>query len=812
MRTQFCDILLGVFVKTFYKIRDKTKHNIIPCLLLLLISILGFLAVRTVLVGGEIAGWDHSFHFTNSYLTYRYFIREGYLLGYDSWHMYGWNPNMYYNPGTTYFVVFMYFVAFPLLDFKTIYTLCVVLSYVLLAPALYLFVYSLSGSKFAAWSSALIALTIFDEESSWTSVGWRQVHYIGMWPQRMGLVTGIFALGLFLNIFQDKKSFYAKIILLIISSWFCAWSLLSHVMMGIATLFAIIAILLFKIGEIFFDNQNDILNKLRKILGTSLITCAYVVLVVLSLSFWIVPLLETNDVFHGLYTLTWAVGPKIINETLNSYPSYFNIFIFIGPFMSLYRSRRRSFIGWVTYVFWCVLTFIFLYVNSLLLPSQLGVLGLLLVAVTYLLFIILKHCGKFLLLFLSFLYLYLATGPESYFFNIFGYQINLNNFPFFKYFAYAKFAGFARYILLAYFSIVACELITGIMKYALKKRDFERPAAVIFALFVALTFFQPIILGFINNTDLLANERYKKFRVIEEFPLYKQVDTLVHELPKIVKENNTYILIQDLSDNFADWKTFCHNHLVYEIPLIIHKPLVGGIVWTRYITQPISTTEYSKLFSLPNHFFAQNPLQLSLQMRILGISYIVIFDSELKESLRKSNYFEEVYSDGLFSVFKVKKFNAIITISYLDSLEANITNVKIQPNHIEFKLIGKPGKHYRIQIRMVNFPSWRITTKPKVITVQMLSYNPYILNGVSKVWGYPVGSKIPFIELEIVPSSPETLIQLSYNLENNGKTITIYTLIIESLVIIVCIVCSFIQRHTYLPKFKFISLKKKNTV
>ena len=185
---------------------QKIDVNIVAISSLAIIVIIGFLSVRTVLTGGEIAGWGHSFHFTYAYLTYYYFMPDGFLLGYDSWHMFGWSPNMYYNPGTTYFVAFTYKLLSLFTDFKTTYNLCVILSYLLLAPALYLFSFSLTKSRLVGLLSALASLTIFDQENPWTNVGWRQIYYIGMWPQRMGLVNGIFATGLFiLSLKSDEK-------------------------------------------------------------------------------------------------------------------------------------------------------------------------------------------------------------------------------------------------------------------------------------------------------------------------------------------------------------------------------------------------------------------------------------------------------------------------------------------------------------------------------------------------------------------------------------------------------------------------------
>ncbi|MCC6049610.1 MAG: hypothetical protein LM580_02825, partial [Thermofilum sp.] len=207
-----------------------------------LVTLVALLAVRTVVVGGEVAGWDHSFHLTNAYLTYFFFLPEGSPLGYDPWHMFGWPPTLYYNLGTSLFVSLAYGLASPFLDFKSTYSLCVALSYALLAPALAALVHSMTGSGLAAVLAALAAVAVFDQENAWTDVGWRQVYYVGMWPQRWGLVTGVASAALLS--YALRRRGLGALALLAGASLLLAWSLIAHVMMGAATalLAALIAV------------------------------------------------------------------------------------------------------------------------------------------------------------------------------------------------------------------------------------------------------------------------------------------------------------------------------------------------------------------------------------------------------------------------------------------------------------------------------------------------------------------------------------------------------------------------------------------
>jgi len=764
------------------KIKSKLGYDLISFFILLLVIVIGFLSVRTVFIGGEIAGWDNSFHYTNAYLTYTYFLPSGQLLGYDSWHMFGWSPNMYYNSGTTYFVTFLYVILSHFLDFKSTYNLGTILSYVLLAPALYLLVYSISKSRLAGLLSSLAAITIFHQENSWTDVGWRQIYYIGMWPERMGLVTGIFAVAFIALATDSGKSLPKKLIYLSLSSVFAAWSLLSHVMMGIATLMAIVFLLVLRIIQALRER-----DRIKLILEHLLITGADILFVLGLLSFWIIPLLMTNDVFHGLPTLTWEIGPSTIQTTLNSYPSYFNALIFLGPIISVVKYKRKSLSAWTLLCLFSILLFLLIVQPFTFSYNLIATVSAYLVILTILLyFVVHEDLDIYFLLGASILFLWLSTGPRTYSLNLFGIGIDLNRFPFFSLFAYSKFMGYARYLLLGYFSTIVSRISFLFYDYIMKqgKTQEERAkyayALVLVLIFVILGFIEPVLAGITQNTDLFSNERTKKFMFLEEFPLYKNVSDMVSNLNEIVRnENNTYILVQDLSNNFADWKTFCNTHYIYELPLEIKKPIVGGIVWTRYITQPISTTEYSRMFSLDLSYLSQHVNDFYFQLKELGITYVVTFDKNLINSLRNNTNFVEVYSDSLFSIFKTREFNPIIEVN---STNAEISNVTIMPNYIKFTLEGKINQTYQIRIRLVNFPSWKIKTYSKLYSIEVSSFHPHVLFQTSQAWGFPVEEKIPFMQLIVKPASNATTFVMTYEMHTVGDQITKFTLVIVGFV------------------------------
>jgi len=718
-------------------------------------------SVRTVLVGGEVAGWDHSFHLTNAYLTSFFFLPEGSPLGYDPWHMFGWPPTLYYNLGTSLFVSLAYSFASPFLDFKSTYSLCVALSYALLAPALAALAHSMTGSGLAAAFAALAAVAVFDQENSWTDVGWRQVYYIGMWPQRWGLVTGIASAALFS--YALRKRGLGVLALLASASLLLAWSLITHVMMGAASALLAALIAVFRACS---DAGRRGLGAAAKRLLLLAVLFAWALALA---SFWAVPLFETNERFHGLKTLTWEVGVGVIGTILSSYPLYLNALIPAGPLLPLAERGRRSPLAWALYAAWVVPTCLLLFAWRLLPQNLLGSLAVYPLLPALALCALLEG-GEALIVLpaASALMLWLATGPSTYVVYLLGLRVDFSGLPIVEWFGYGKFAGYARYLLLAYFSAVAASAVSLAVGKA-KRGGEERwgPALLVLSLVFA-GFLWPALSGLAVNTDLLHSSP-KKFKFIEEFPLYRNVSSFFDALARLGLEGNTYLLIQDLSDNFADWSTFCHNHFVYELPIYTGTPIVGGIVWTRYVTQPISTTEYSRLFSVENAYWAANLERLYWQLSELGISYIAVFDENLKRAMRESPLFEEVLTEPPYSLFRTREFHPI---AYANG-SARIERVEVRPNLLRIVLRAQPLQAYEVRVRMVAFPGFTVTASPEPLQLSTSTFNPRVAEETSRAWGYPVGSRIPFLKLTVVPLSETTVIELRWSLKSWGDGVSL---------------------------------------
>lgn len=730
-----------------------------------LVTLLALFSVRTVLVGGEVAGWDHSFHFTNAYLTYFFFTPDGSPLGYDPWHMFGWPPTLYYNLGTSLFVSLAYSLASPFLDFKSTYSLCVALSYALLAPALAALVHSMTGSGLAAAFAALAAVAVFDQENSWTDVGWRQVYYIGMWPQRWGLVTGVASAALFS--YALKKRGLRALALLAGASMLLAWSVLSHVMMGVASALLAVFIALFRASSDIWRRR--LASAVKRLAPTAALLAWALALT----AFWAVPLFETNERYHGLRTLTWEVGTGVIWTILGSYPPYLNALIPVGPLLPLVKQRRRSLLAWALYAAWALPTCLLLFAWRALPQDLLGSLA------TYSLLPALALCalledGEALVTLpaSAALMLWLATGPRTYVVYLPGLRIDFSNLPLVEWFGFGKFAGYARYLLLAYFSATASAAVSLGVSSAKRESGEEWGSALLALSLVFAGFLWPALSGLAANTDLLHSSP-KKFRFIEEFPLYGNVSAFFDALAGLGLEENTYLLIQDLSDNFADWSTFCHNHFVYELPIYTGTPIVGGIVWTRYVTQPISTTEYSRLFSVENAYWAANLEKFYWQLCELGISYVAVFDENLKQAMRESPLFREILTAPPYSLFRTRDFHPLVYVNG----SARVERVEMRPNLVRIVLRAQPLQAYEVRVRLVAFPGFTATANPEPLLLTTSKFNPRVAEETSRAWGYPVGSRIPFLKLTVVPLSGTTTIELRWSLKSWGDNLSLAALL-----------------------------------
>ncbi|MCS7105629.1 MAG: hypothetical protein NZ954_08745, partial [Thermofilaceae archaeon] len=198
-----------------------------------------------------------------------------------------------------------------------------------------------------------------------------------------------------------------------------------------------------------------------------------------------------------------------------------------------------------------------------------------------------------------------------------------------------------------------------------------------------------------------------------------------------------------------------------------------------YITQPISTTEYSRTFTVDNGYWASNVDKFYSQLEELGISYVAVFDPRLKLSLRESEFFEELISIPPYTLFRTKRFNPIITTDE----GAEVRDVVIRPNLIRFTLLAKPFQTYEVRIRFVAFPGHVVYAQPEPLALDFLTFRPQVAEEVSMAWGYDVDSRIPFMRLIVTPLSESTVVEVRYNAGTWGDYVSVVSILLVVVVV-----------------------------
>ncbi|MEM3648462.1 MAG: hypothetical protein QW506_04780, partial [Thermoproteota archaeon] len=379
---------------------------------LALIFLYTLLSVKTIFLEGLIPGWDNPVHYVNSYLTTFYMFPKFNILSWDPFNQFGWVFNLYYNPGMSIFVSTVYYFFLGLIDFLLAYKIAFFLAYFLLAPAVFMFVHALTEDRIAAIIASLLSITTFLEESAWFDAGLKQMYYIGMWPERLGLVFAFFSVA-FLTYSLKSKSFSKTLFYTGLGSLFFTMAVLSHVMMGISA--ALIALILWLFFSLKVSTDLWSTGKPKLVLKTEAVVLAkFSSMGLLSAgmaAFWMIPLFQTIDAYHSFPAITWAVGPSIFGEIFASIPWYLLIFYCLGAFTPIFAQKKISYSSLAASVVILLLQFL----NLVSLYD--GNIGLRLIFAFIASLVLLASSGdltvSFTLASISIL-AFLATGPETY--------------------------------------------------------------------------------------------------------------------------------------------------------------------------------------------------------------------------------------------------------------------------------------------------------------------------------------------------------------------------------------------------------------
>ncbi|MEM0043100.1 MAG: hypothetical protein QXO64_01780 [Thermofilaceae archaeon] len=749
----------------------------------------GIASVKTFFRDGIPPGWDHPPHLVCSYLTSRYFFPR--ILGWDPYNNFGWVFNQFYNPGA-YLLVALIDRAFAgIIDILVAYKIALVVTYLLPAVGAYALAKALGSGYTGATLAALLSLLILPGESEWLDAGLKQLYYIGMWPHRLGIGLALLALAAYWSALGKRGAAWLQRVSL--ASLLGAGAVLSHVMTGASLLIAeTIAAAAHTVRRVMLAEgagRKRVLAASRGGLHVLVTFLATVAGTFGLLAFWLVPLLLTNATYHSLPTISWYTGPWGFLHFLSSLGMLPLAFTAVSLLLSGLTVKRALLPLTLT----AVISSILLWLIGALFPYD-GYLGLrLLVAALFLLIVssLSQMPGPAMLLSITSVLLTIATGPDTYRFQVLWWSIDLNRIlPFSEWYAYYKFAGLARYLALT----VAALGLSAVLEraYAASKRLKGSAAQLALGGFgLSLLLLVWALLGsHIAQTDIYYPfSDTLRFKMDTDFPgIADMVDVM--EWVRSNVPDNTYVFYLDTLWKLGDWSRLPVSHYFYLSSMITGVPQVGGGFGTRYITQPIANTEADHLLGQPIEWLVRNPERVYEMAKQLGISYFVIFDNRLSSSLRaRPELFEDVYRRGSFHVFRTTTFNPIVSID-----EGEIVSVTIRPNSIVVRY--RAGNATLVRVRQVYFPGWTAYVNGQPVHVE--SYYPEI---PTYVWvpgdGVITNYRVPFIKVA-VPSGENTL-HLQYELNTWGDYVTLFT---ASFILIVNVIAISLKHNYYyfLPK------------
>jgi len=723
---------------------------------------LGVLSIRTIFREGVIPGWDNPTHLVCSHMTIE-FLRGYTLLGWDPYNNFGWVFNQYYNPGAYMLVAGVYYLLAGAVDVNTAYKVAFTITYLLPGLGAYLLVRVSTGSGTAALLAALFNIVVLPQESEWFDAGLRQMYEIGMWPQRLGIGLALLSLSAFLAALKAPRLRWPALVSL--AAILTTLTLLSHPVTGIGLAASITLVFACRAAGCIVNDRGGGFKAVSRRLAAIASTYAATGLLALGLAaFWLVPLLETNEAYHSLPLVRWQTGPWIYSHLTSSLGVVQLALLATAVSMPVARignpGRRTLFTAAVAsgFLMWAV---------SSLAPYD-GYIGLRMLFATAVFAVasLLTEEPAPMLASLASLLLLMATGPDSFRFSVLWWRVDLSTlFPFSEEYAYSKFAGLARYLIL---STAAMGLGVPLQKLYVRVRGLKGPAAQagyvamgVVLLLVAMYYLGPHV----QMTDLYyPYSEELHFKLDSDFPLTSEAKRVM-DWVKANATRDTYVLYEDTLTKLGDWASMPVSHYFYLSSMAASQPQVGGGFGSRYITHPLANTEGQYIFGRPISWLAGHPEGLAEILRELGISYLVVTDQGLVNAMGgRPDLFKEMGVVGPFHIFRTAGINPIATMD-----NGSVKSLELRFNEIVIECEAQRDAY--IYIRQVYYPGWSVAAG----VAELGSYNPGIAPYVLTDEGPILNYRVPFMRLK-VPAGAQRLV-LRYDRRTWGDAASLATII-----------------------------------
>lgn len=143
----------------------------------------------------------------------------------------------------------------------------------------------------------------------------------------------------------------------------------------------------------------------------------------------------------------------------------------------------------------------------------------------------------------------------------------------------------------------------------------------------------------------------------------------------------------------------------------------------------------------------------------LGVSYVVVFDPELRNALEvEGGLFKEVYRAQPFSVFERAGFAPIAYVEEEGSVRG-VDSFKADVNYIEVGVEGARANSSLV-LRVVNYPGWSATVNGRVVDIGVVYANVPSVYRVSGQLVYNI--KLPYMKLKLQEGDNKVVLRFGF--------------------------------------------------
>ncbi|MBW2702347.1 MAG: hypothetical protein JRF33_16125 [Deltaproteobacteria bacterium] len=685
---------------------------------------LGLLALYGFDFSSSLHLWrDHPFDLTNLRFAVESFSFTTRLWGYDPMHLFGWTPNVFYNPLAS-FAGGLFTAPFDFSAGSYVAWLLVVLS----ATSLAMWVWIPRKASRAAWvGGALVAggLTwlVYPTDVGLIDANPVQVLYTGQWAQRIGIALGLLALERFwrgllaMDAAQRHKT--AEHLLAAATLW--GASLFSHFMSGYATAVCLCLLsLLHGLGNWLLGHRS-IPWALLCLLGTMS------AVILLYLDFF-VAFFSLQATHHNLPLLRWKVPEGAWVTVRDVLVPALPLLILPGlaqmsrgvldklalsraglPLVVLAASVMTS---PEHMLFWCLV-----------------VLATTLVAIRLENEIAVRHW----LPCLAFSLWTLACGPTS--LKIFGQDIS-GLLPFSESIGFAKLTAFARLAFMAWLGLLVSEGLQTLHHATWKMKGTAWTLLLLglgLPLGLSLNLEQGAQTNFswMADTDLQATEG-----------LQTRMAQVAKQLPA-----TQYLLVEDplhhAEDSAIAKRGIPHGHMVFGLAVRVGRPVLGGAVTTRYLTHPYAQTARGQLMCKDADSLSQADLD---RLAELGIARILVHSPDLIRALDGLTGAEYIDRENGLSQYHLVNARPLLS----DRKGREVEGARLHWRQSGFDLDIPPHAPTHLRLRLVHIP-WLGCHPESTCRIQTWSDRIEHFTGCDPVGGKTFDLDVPWLEIEIQP-------------------------------------------------------------